>query len=136
MHPVTFVCCISNYRYTKETESATAVAEARLPKRGCRVARGGGEETRGERGVPPPRWKVTGHPSPVIGDGTLGTLWDVWDSVGRLGRSGTLWDALGRSGTLWDALERSGTLWNALGRSGTFGSKSKGGVRENAIFYF
>ena len=73
MHPVTFVCCISNYRYTKETESATAVAEARLPKHGCRVARGGGEETRGERGVPPPRWKVTGHPSPVIGDGALGS---------------------------------------------------------------
>ena len=41
---------------------------------------------------------------------------DVWDALGRLGRSGTLWDALGRSGTLWDAL---GTLW---GRSGTPGN--------------
>ena len=88
------MCCISNYRYTKETESATAVAEARLPKHGCRVARGGGEETRGERGVPPPRWKVTGHPSPVIGDGALGSK----------------------------------------STFGTLASKSKGGVRENAIF--
>ena len=116
MHPVTFVCCISNYRYTKGTESATAVAQAM-------------GSTRRRKGL----WTLAALSKGGVRESAILIIFEtrvydenlkirkltIWDA---LGRSGTLWgrsgDALGHSGTFWDAPGRSGTLWDALGGLG------------------